>query len=260
MVRFISLHSFKGGTGKTTLASNLAVLNALSGQNVCLLDFDFRAPGLQAVFRVSNNLWLNDFLDGKTEFAETLNQIEVDKDGRLVVGFANPSTEAMRDMMTKDREWEARALHRVLSAKAFLAKEGYDIVIFDTSPGIQYSSINALAASNVVLSVMNRDELYREDIVNLINNIYRPLGHTIGIALNKVLISSKQKAVIANGSDELNELKEMAEQRLGCPIYGVIPCFCEVLKNSYEVYVIRRPDHPFVAAISTLADNIKKNI
>ena len=48
MGKSISIHSSRGGTGKTLLATNLAVLYAQSGLNVALIDLDFRAPSLMA--------------------------------------------------------------------------------------------------------------------------------------------------------------------------------------------------------------------
>ena len=52
--KVIALHSSRGGTGKTTIATNLAVDYAREGMNVALLDLDFRAPSLFGVF--SNTL------------------------------------------------------------------------------------------------------------------------------------------------------------------------------------------------------------
>ena len=48
--RVISIHSSRGGTGKTVIATNLAAIYANKGLNVALLDLDFRAPTLAAVF------------------------------------------------------------------------------------------------------------------------------------------------------------------------------------------------------------------
>ncbi|MCL5949444.1 MAG: P-loop NTPase [Candidatus Bathyarchaeota archaeon] len=50
----IAFHSYKGGTGKTTLISNVA---AKEGFNVGLLDFDVYAPSLVAYFRKRPNLF-----------------------------------------------------------------------------------------------------------------------------------------------------------------------------------------------------------
>lgn len=262
MVKFISFHSLKGGSGKTTLATNFAVLTALSGQNVCVLDFDFRAPSLHVFFKANPHLWLNDFLNDKCRITETLHEIDVKNTGKLVVGFANPSTESMRDMMTKDREWEAKALRHLLSAKSIFLKEGFDVVVFDTSPGVQYSSVNALAASNLVVLVMNMDELNRKDVVNVVNKLYKPLGRKIGIVLNKVLVCLPEERFknTKMAKVKLVQLAESVEHKLRCPLWGLIPCFCEVLMGGNIVHALQKPDHPFVTELSAVADNIRKNL
>jgi len=58
----IAFHSYKGGTGKTTLAANLAALLAKNGNRVFLLDLDFYAPSLQSYFEAQPKKWINDFL------------------------------------------------------------------------------------------------------------------------------------------------------------------------------------------------------
>lgn len=262
MVAFISFHSLKGGTGKTTISSNVAALGALHGQNVCLMDLDFRAPSLHVFFKTHPDLWLNDFLNDKCDIKETLQDVAVNGKGRLAVGFADPSTEAMRDMMTKDREWEANALRHLLSARAMLQREEYDLVVLDTSPGIQYSSFNALAVSNLVILVMNRDELYRDEVVDLVNKIYKPLGRKIGIALNKVLFcpSDRKNEKSKEVARQSIQLKKTVEDRFGCPVFALIPCFCDVLVGGYEVYTLSKPGHPFTAEMSTVADRILSSL
>jgi cellulose biosynthesis protein BcsQ len=62
MTQCIAFHSYKGGTGKTTIASNLATMLAAKGYNVSLLDLDVCAPSLQAYFERSTDKWINDLL------------------------------------------------------------------------------------------------------------------------------------------------------------------------------------------------------
>ncbi len=49
--KVISLHSSRGGTGKTIIATNLAAIYAKRGLNIALLDLDFRAPVSELCFR-----------------------------------------------------------------------------------------------------------------------------------------------------------------------------------------------------------------
>src|ERR1700712_2220606 len=45
-VRVITFYSYKGGTGRTLLLANMAVLAARLGQRVVTVDLDVEAPGL----------------------------------------------------------------------------------------------------------------------------------------------------------------------------------------------------------------------
>src|SRR5437016_13235543 len=50
MVRSIAIHSFKGGTGKSTISANLAAALALKGKRVGVMDMDLEGPGLHVIF------------------------------------------------------------------------------------------------------------------------------------------------------------------------------------------------------------------
>ncbi len=41
MTKTLAFHSYKGGTGKTSLVVNLGAVYAKQGANVCILDYDF---------------------------------------------------------------------------------------------------------------------------------------------------------------------------------------------------------------------------
>jgi MinD-like ATPase involved in chromosome partitioning or flagellar assembly len=72
MTRCIAFHSYKGGTGKTTLACNSAALLARKGYKVCLLDLDIYAPSFQSYFDRSPSTGINDFLNSKVEVGKAM--------------------------------------------------------------------------------------------------------------------------------------------------------------------------------------------
>jgi septum site-determining protein MinD len=122
----VAVHSYKGGTGKTLISANLATVLAAKGKKTCLLDMDFRAPSLYALFKFDQpDYWLNDYLTGACEIGKILRNIPyegVEKE-KLFVGFANPSIEAIREMLAKNRKWEMHALTRLLSLRESLLGE-----------------------------------------------------------------------------------------------------------------------------------------
>lgn len=257
MSKTIAVHSYKGGTGKTLISANLAAIYAKEGFNVCLLDYDFRAPSLQVLFKRFPARWLNDFLEEKCEVEEALVELNYDTKGKFLVGFSNPTSKAMREMMAKDRVSEMEALHRTLTAKREVYEMGIDYLIFDTSPGIHYSSINALAASDAIVLVMKNDAFDLEGTKELIQGIYDVLGRKTGIILNKVLSSEETSKKMQ--AAEKKKLAEKLEADFERPILSVIPCYCDVLlSGSQLIHAIHKPEHPLIESLSMAAKKLEK--
>ncbi|MFX1564015.1 MAG: P-loop NTPase, partial [Promethearchaeota archaeon] len=49
MGKIVTLHSFRGGTGKSNLTANLAMYAAMKGRNVCVIDTDIQSPGIHVL-------------------------------------------------------------------------------------------------------------------------------------------------------------------------------------------------------------------
>jgi len=186
----ITFNSYKGGTGKTLLSVNLATIFANKGKKICLLDLDFRAPSLHVIFKTcKSEYWLNDYLNRVCEIDKVLTDCASNyvAKGKMFVGLANPSTEAIREMASKDRKWEMKALGRLFHLGNSLLEElHFDYVIFDTSPGLQYSSINAVVSADVVLVVTTLD---KSDVIGtqwMISELYELFRKKTEVTTNKV--------------------------------------------------------------------------
>ena len=254
--KIIAVHSYKGGTGKTLLSVNLAASLAKRGRKVAILDLDFRAPSLFSILKMENStVWLNDYLNG----ASTINKIiqetngKTVNNGKLFTGLANPATEAIRDMSAKDRKWEMRALGRLLSLRNSLLKEqNFDYVVFDTSPGLQYSSINAIVAADLVVVATTSDRSDVNGTSRMLKELYNLFEKKTGVVINKVLDS--------NLNSKKEELNKRVKDVYQVPLLGLVPCFCEVLKAQGNlIFVQDRPNHPFAKIMDEIATRIEKN-
>lgn len=87
MARCIAFHSYKGGTGKTTIACNLAALLAAKGYRVSLLDLDVYAPSIHSYFDHTPRRWINDMLSGDAAVQDVM----VDMTGSLARRRSNSS-------------------------------------------------------------------------------------------------------------------------------------------------------------------------
>lgn len=258
MSKSIVIHSYKGGTGKTSISANIAAIYAKNGKNVCLLDYDFRAPSMQVLFKPDINNTLNDFLEERCELNDAITDVssKYQLKGHLYIGLADASTESMKDMMTKDRKWEMKALHRTLSGKKKLYDElDIDFLIFDTSPGVSYSSINALASSDFIILVSKMDDFDMAGTKEMINGIYSSLGRKTGLLLNRI---PTEQFPLGSGQ---KELEDHIRKTFNLPFLGIIPCYCDVQINGGKyLFALEQPNHPFCQALSEVINRIENQL
>jgi MinD-like ATPase involved in chromosome partitioning or flagellar assembly len=244
----VTFHSYKGGTGKTLLSVNLAVTLVRMGKRVCLLDLDMRAPSLHSIFKNGSNYWMNDYLSKACSLKKVLVDCTSKEmgTGKLVVGLANPSTEAIREMGSKSRAWEMEALARLLSLKCTLLNDmGFDYVFCDASPGLNYSAINAIVSADVVLLVTSVDRSDVEGTQRMVSELYEVFGKKTGIIMNRIpseLCSTFSKNL------EIYHL----------PVVGVVPCSCDILGAAGKcLFACEKLDHPFTKRLQEIAAKIE---
>jgi len=256
MGKIIAVHSYKGGTGKTLLSVNLASTFARQGKKVCLFDLDFRAPSLFAILKIASaENWLNDYLNNTCDINKVLIDISnrIPGKGKLFVALANPATEAIRDMSAKDRKWEMRALGRLLHLRnALINEQQFDYLVFDTSPGLQYSSINAIVAADLVAVATTGDRSEVDGTSRMLKELYNLCEKKTGVVLNKVLDY--------NSKNRREELYERVKNIYQVPLLGIVPCFCDILRAEGNVIFAQdKPDHPFSILLSEIAKKIDAN-
>lgn len=259
----ISIHSSRGGTGKTLLATNLAILYAKKGFNVALLDLDFRAPSLSSIFKnvkkPSGECNLNIYLDGRcSPEAVTVDVAkEYSLPGKFLVGFANPEVYAIRAMMEKSKSWEVSAVKRLFSLRSKLFNEmDINYCIYDTSPGVQYTSINAAVSADLSVIVSTLDSLDLLGTQNILFDLYDEFEKKSVIMLNKVLPES----CIWSEEEKAKVISEIGE-RFRRPVVGAIPCYCDVLKaDRSKIMAIENPLHHFIQDLEGVRQNIDRNL
>jgi septum site-determining protein MinD len=256
MGKIIAVHSYKGGTGKTLLSVNLAATFAKQGKKVCLFDLDFRAPSLFAILKIASaENWFNDYLNNTCDINKVLIDVSsrIPGKGKLFIGLANPTTEAIRDMSAKDRKWEMRALGRLLHLRnALLNEQKFDYIIFDTSPGLQYSSINAIVAADLVAVATTGDRSDVDGTSRMLKELYNLFEKKTGIVLNKVLDY--------NSESRRKELYDRVKNIYQVPLLGIVPCFCDILRAEGNfIFAQDKPDHPFSTLLNEMAKKIDAN-
>ena len=256
MSKIIAVHSYKGGTGKTLLSVNLAATFAKAGKKVCVFDLDFRAPSLFAILKAQGTEhWFNDYLNNTADIDTVLFDLSkrLSGKGKFYASLANPATEAIRDMSSKDRKWEMRALGRLLALKeTLLANKKFDYLFFDTSPGLQYSSINAIVAADYVIVATTGDRSDVDGTKRMLVELYNLFEKKTGLVLNKVLDAS------ATATAKKAEMGAKIKDTYQVPLLGLVPCFCEVLRAEGNfIFAEDKPDHPFTKILVEMAKKIE---
>jgi chromosome partitioning protein len=290
MPRCIAFHSYKGGTGKTTIACNLAAMLSLKGYNVSLLDLDVYAPSIHAYFDYSPKKWINDLLFENSDLNEimvdmtpTLTRYTADRNnkiGRLLVGFSNPQKEEIYRLegSIKTANANIQLLRRFVQLREDLISDfESDYVILDTSPGIRYWSINSLAVADVLFLTLKFGDLDIEGTIKMANDIYgsfTKFGSKSFLLLNLVSgyciprtyvpgsqSTNKSKSVPAEGTPieiqtfekELGSNTFLSDQTK-MDLISAIPCYCDIQFQKKEfLTVLQYPDHPFAKQLEQLA-------
>jgi MinD-like ATPase involved in chromosome partitioning or flagellar assembly len=277
MTRCIAFHSYKGGSGKTTIASNLAAMLATKGFRVALLDLDVYAPSLQAYFDYSPGEWINDYLhdlasaenvmiDMTHRIEEYVDMATMKGSGKLWVGFANPDKDAVIKLEGEGRQTgtNIQLLRKFIQLREKLISDfDCDYIIIDTSPGIRYWSINSLAIADILLLTLKFDKLDINGTRKMAHDIYdslKKLGAKSFLLPNRmsgycvphtlVLNEKAHSTLQQTGSD----LSTTLSREIGMDIIAAIPCYCDIQFSTDEfLSVLRHPEHPFAKQLEGLA-------
>jgi chromosome partitioning protein len=298
MTKCIAFHSYKGGTGKTTIASNFAVLLARKGYRVFLMDLDVYAPSLQAYFEKEPVKWINDFFWNNAQVDDVLvdltHTIDDNNDappikGKMYVGFCNPKKEEIYklDGGGKQDNSKIQLLRRfVLLREQIISNYDADYIIIDTSPGIRYWSINALAVADTLFLTLKMDNLDIDGTRKMAGDIYSSFskfGAKSYLVLNRVVGyctppatitmnvgnssldpsqmtttagSGHNKTIAIQQHESENDVGKILSKDVGMEIICSIPCYCDIQFSRREfLTVLKYPDHPFAKRIESLAED-----
>ena len=78
MSTIVSIHSFRGGTGKSNLTANLASSMVQQGKRVAIVDTDIQSPGIHVLFgldQANMGRTLNDYLYGHCPIEEVAHDV-----------------------------------------------------------------------------------------------------------------------------------------------------------------------------------------
>ncbi|MBV9121646.1 MAG: MinD/ParA family protein [Chloroflexi bacterium] len=244
----VAIHSFRGGTGKSNIAANIAALMALEGKRVGLVDTDIQSPGLHAMFHLTEDAitWaLNDFLQSRCSIAD------VARDVSSALGD-DPASSAGKLYLVPARI-NAFEIARVLNQGYDVDRlnEGFhdlatdlhlDALVLDTHPGLHEATLLTISICDVLVIVLRPDEQDFQGTAVTVEVARQLDTQRMLLALNMVVESMDREGLI----------EEVAET-FGAPVVTAIDHSHELaLLGSRDLFCVRQPDHQFSREVGGL--------
>lgn len=255
MTKIVSIHSYRGGTGKSNLTANLATTMALLGKRVALVDTDIQSPGVNILFGLGDDKitkTLNDYLWGRCEVKETAYDVsDVLKESAEVTGnggkiFLIPSSMKSADI--------ARVLSEGYDVE--LLQEGFyqlgddlelDYLFIDTHPGINEETLLSVGISNTLVLILRPDQ---QDY----------LGTAVVLEVAENLEVSQILLVVNKALPEFDfvALRKKVEETYNKTVAGILPLSNEMLRlGSQGLFCLRYPELDLTAEVKKIVSHIQ---
>jgi septum site-determining protein MinD len=249
MSKIISVHSFRGGTGKSNTSANLTYLCALQGLRVGVVDTDIQSPGIHVLFELDEQDMgrsLNDYLWGKCAIEDTAHDVTAslgsDVKGKV---FLIPSSIKAGEIARVLREgYDVGLLNE--GFESLIKNLKLDILIIDTHPGLNEETLLSIAISDTLVLILRPDQ---QD--------YQGTSVTVEVARKldvpqMFLMVNKVPAIF-----NLDEVKQRIEKIYNCEVAVVVPHSEEMMTlASAAIFSMRFPDHPVTKLYRQLAERV----
>jgi pilus assembly protein CpaE len=236
--KVVTVFSPKGGSGKTVLATNLAVAAARSGQETLLIDLDLQFGDSALTLAVAPRATI-------TDLAASAGDVDSEKLKAFV--STDPRT-GVNVLPAPQRPEEADMIGQAeLAAILRAARNAYDAVIVDTGPLFDAAVLAALDHSDQLLLVSNPE-------VTSLKNV------RIGLeTIERLGFDSKRVSLVANRLGAAGGVSHAdIEQALDVKIAFELPDDPEVpaAVNRALPVVVADEDSPFTRAIAELLPSV----
>lgn len=237
--KVLTVFSTKGGIGKTTIATNLAVaLAANTGAKVGIIDADLQFGDV--------SLFLN--LLPQTTIADLVRDID-NIDEALLSSYLTPYNENVEVLSAPFRPEQAETITGInLAAILKTMRKMFQYVIVDTAPAFNDVILSVLDASDQIIVVSSMD-LPTIKNVKLCLEIMESLNYT----------TEKVKVVLNRANSEGGMEPHEAEESLRCIFTATLPSDGKTVVGSVNrgiPFVVSNPDTPVSQAVFNLAKKL----
>ncbi|GAB4412223.1 MAG: MinD/ParA family protein [Anaerolineae bacterium] len=246
MSKIISIHSFRGGTGKSNTTANITALLAAQGLKVGVIDTDIQSPGIHVLFGMEEDDMrhsLNDYLWGKCAIEETAHDVTA-RLGSAIKGqiYLIPSSIKAGEIARVLREgYDVGLLND--GFHDLVENLNLDVLMIDTHPGLNEETLLSIAISDALVIILRPDQ---QD--------YQGTGVTVEVArkLNvpRLLLLVNKVPEVFNFAD----VQKRVEETYNSEVAAVLPHSDEMMAlASAGIFALRYPEHRVTQSLKQVA-------
>ena len=244
--RVVAVTSGKGGVGKTSLASNIAVAAASRGRRVLLVDVDLGLANVDIILGVQPRYNLAHFISGRRRLEEIVVR---GPGGVLLVPGANGIAQ-LADLDAAARE---RVIHGLNELETQV-----DLIIIDTGAGIGPDVLSFTSTADDVLVVITPDPASLTDGYAVVKSIWLT-GRRTGFRLALNMTRSAEEALAVAGRIHRVMSRFLDGQEI--VFTGAVPfdaCVQESIR-ARQPFVLAHPRSPAAKAVRQLAGRLMRS-
>ncbi|MEM7159584.1 MAG: MinD/ParA family protein [Myxococcota bacterium] len=249
MAQIISIHSFRGGTGKSNTTANVATYLATKGHRVGVIDTDIQSPGIHVLFALDPSevdRALNDFLWGRCSIEDAAYDV-TSRLGGPVDGqvFLIPSSLRTGEITRVLRDgYDVSLLHDGL--QALVRELRLDFLLVDTHPGLNEETLLSIAISDALVIIMRPDQ---QD--------YQGTGVTVEVARS---LDVPQILLVVNKTPDSFDhwdVEQRVAQTYNCEVAAVLPHSDDLMTlASAGIMLMRFPKSSLARLYRQLGDRL----
>lgn len=246
MTNIISVHSFRGGTGKSNTIANLAAIFANQGRRVGVVDTDILSPGIHVLFGFDEEQMkysLNDYLWGNCDLKASTYDVTpalgAEANGKV---FLIPASIKAGEIARVLREgYDVGLLND--GFHGLIDEMSLDVLLIDTHPGLNEETLLSIAISDTLVIILRPDQ---QD--------YQGTGVTVEVARK---LEVPKMVLLVNKMPDIfdpDEVKSRVAETYNCEVIAVLPHSDEMMAlASSEIFVLRYPSHPVSISLNQVA-------
>lgn len=233
----VVVFSAKGGCGKTTTATNLAIAFGNLGLRTCVVDFDLQFGDIAVALQLPTSRTISDALS-----------MELSLDRLGVTGLTVPINDKVDALLAPLNPSDAELISGDLGEKILIGlQEEYDIVVVDSPPAFTEVMVRSFDLADMTLLLTTLDT---PAIKNLVSSIR---------TLDALGLQNKRRRVIVNRSDSRAGLDiSDVEAAIDMSVSGQLKSSVDVPASTNQgvALISWKPRHRFSQDIQKLASTV----